>query len=79
MPPWRGGGSITPASPFDPALSAGAFTNQRESPLDTEGNNLAKFQRNSHLEKLLVSRKKVKGRSLKVIHSKSKQPHFNMA
>ena len=59
MPPWsEGSGSITPLPRFDPALSAGAFTNQRESPLDTEGRNLAKFQMNSHLGKLQVFRKK---------------------
>jgi len=80
VPPWSEGPvSITPLPRLDPALSAGAFTNQCESPLDTEGRNLAKFQINSHLGKLQVSRKKVKGRSLKVIHSKSKQFHFNMA
>jgi len=43
---------LPPLSPVDPALSAGAFTNQRESPLDTEGRNLPKFQMNSHLGKL---------------------------
>jgi len=53
VPPWgEGPGSITPSAPLDPALSAGAFTNQRESRLDTEGRNLAKFQMNSHLGKL---------------------------
>jgi len=66
-------------SPIDLALSAGAFTNKRESPVHMEGRNLAKFQMNSHLAKLQVFRKKVKGRSLKVIYSKSKQLHFNMA
>jgi len=73
----RGATPLPP--PPDPALSAGASTKQRESPLDTEGHNLAKFQMNSHLGKLQVSRKKGKGRSYKVIHSKSKQLHFNMA
>ena len=47
-----------PQPPLDPALSADAFTNQRESTLDTEGRNLAQFQMNSRLAKLQVSRKK---------------------
>ena len=59
----RGPGQLPPLPPVDPALIAGAFTNQRESPLDTEGRNLAKFQMNGDLGKLQVSRKKVKGRS----------------
>ena len=64
MPSWsEEPGLYTPAAPLDLALSAGAFTNQRESPLDREGRNLAKFQMNSHLGKLQVCRKKVKGRS----------------
>jgi len=48
----RGLGQLPHLPPLDPALSAGAFTNQRESRLDTEGRNLAKFQMNSHLGKL---------------------------
>ena len=52
--------ALPPTPLLNPALSAGAFRNQRESPLDTEGRNLAKFQMNSHLGKLQVSRKKWK-------------------
>jgi len=73
-----GPGQLAPLLPLDPALSSGAFTNLRETPLETEGPNLEKFQMNSHLAKLQVSCKKVKGRSQKVTHSKSKQLHFNM-
>jgi len=77
--PWsEGPGSITPVAPLDPTLSAGALRNQRESPLHTEGRNLAKLQMNSQLSKLQVSRKEVKGTSQKVMHSISKQLHFNM-
>jgi len=43
--------------------SVSAFTTQRESPLDTEGRNLAKLQMNSRLAKLQVSRKEVEGTS----------------
>ena len=59
----RDPGQLPPLPLFDPALSAGAFTNQRESPLDTEGRNVAKFQMNSHIGKLQISCKKVEGRS----------------
>jgi len=59
----RGPGSIIPVSPLDPTLSAGALGNQRESPLHTEGRNLAKLQMSCQLAKLQVSRKEVKGRS----------------
>ena len=59
----RGPGQLSPLPPLDSALSAGAFTSQRGSPLDTEGRNLAKCQMNSHFGKLQVARKKVKGRS----------------
>ena len=40
----RGPGQLTPLPPLDPALSAGAFTNQRESTRDTEGRNLPNFK-----------------------------------
>jgi len=63
MPPEARGPGQLPPLPLDPVVSAGTFTNQCESPLDTQGRNLAKFQMNSHLGKLQVSRKKVKGRS----------------
>jgi len=43
--------------------SASAFTTQRESPMDTEGRNLAKLQLKAHLAKLQVSRKEVEGKS----------------
>jgi len=54
----RGPGQLPPLPPVDPALIAGAFTNQRESPLDTEGCNLAKFQMNSTLENFMSPAKK---------------------
>jgi len=64
VPPWvRSTGQLPLLHPLDPALSAGTFTNQRESPLDTEVHNLAIFQMDNHLGKLQVSSKKVKGRS----------------
>jgi len=44
--------------PLDPTLSAGALRNQRDSPLHTEGRNLAQLQMNSQLAKLQVSAKK---------------------
>ena len=55
----RGPGQLPPLPPLDPTLSVGALRNQRESPLHTEGRNLAKLQMNSQLAKLQVSRKVV--------------------
>jgi len=40
----RGPGKLSPLPPIDLALSAGAFTNQHESPLDMEGCNLTNFK-----------------------------------
>jgi len=44
-------------------LNGECIYNQRESPLDMEGRNIAKLQMNSHLAKLQVSRKEMKGPS----------------
>ena len=71
--------AVSHGPPLDPTLSVGAFTTQRESPWTRKSPTFQNFKWIVTLQNFRSPAKKWKIDHKNVIHSKSKQLHFNMA